>query len=324
MRFVWTFPGQLTEHVGMGGGLLEGSRALAERLEAASQLCGLDLARVCREGPEATLRRDDCAALAVVSAGTAAAEDLRGLGYAPDGMIGYSLGLYTAAVASGAISYETAFRIVLTIAGEGEAHFPPGEMAMGFVTGLRLATLEEALREALEAGVLEITNVNSQAQIVIAGRPADVDRALETVRPRAIRCERLPISRPYHSRWMAPVARAVETLAATLEVADPVLPLFDHRDGMPLATAGEVRARLSGQLTTRLDWAGSIGHLAGEGADVFVEMPPGTSTTRMVRWIARDATAFAIDPSSDVRSDPRAADRERFLAGAIGRREGGA
>ena len=77
IRSIWTFPGQLTEYVGMGGGLLEGSRAFAERLEAASDLSGFDLARLCREGPEATLRRDDCEALAVVAAGTAAAEELR-------------------------------------------------------------------------------------------------------------------------------------------------------------------------------------------------------------------------------------------------------
>jgi hypothetical protein len=49
-------------------------------------------------------------------------------------------------------------------------------------------------------------------------------------------------------------------------------------------------------------------------------MPPGTTTTWMVRWIARDAIAFAVDPTSGRRPDPRAADRERFLAGATSRR----
>ena len=324
IRSVWTFPGQLTEYVGMGGGLLEGSRTFAERLEAASDLAGIDLDRVCRQGPEAMLHRDDCAALAVVAAGTAAAEELGASGYAPDGMIGYSLGLYTAAAAAGAISYESAFRIVLTIAGAGDEHFPPGEMGMGFVTGLSLASLEEILRDALDTGSIAVTNINSQAQIVIAGRTDELDRALEQVRPRAIRCERLPISRPYHSRWMEPVALAVRRLVASIDVADPRVPLFDHRDGSRLATSAEVRERLAQQLTTRVDWAASIERLAGQGASVFVEMPPGTTTTWMVRWIARDAIAFAVDPSAGTRPDPRAADRERFLAGATGRRRGDA
>ena len=195
---------------------------------------------------------------------------------------------------------------------------------MGFVTGLRLANLEESLRDALDAGALAVTNVNSHAQIVIAGRTGDIDRALDRVRPRAIRCERLPISRPYHSRWMEPVAREVARLAETLDVSAPRVPLFDHRDGSRLETADAVRARLSGQLTTRLDWAGSVERLVADGASVFVEMPPGTTTTRMVRWIARDATAFAIGPSTGERPDPHAADRARFLAGAAGRGEEGA
>jgi malonyl CoA-acyl carrier protein transacylase len=119
---------------------------------------------------------------------------------------------------------------------------------------------------------------------------------------------------------MVPVARAVEALAATIEVRDPQVALFDHHGGDRLATAAEVRSRLSAQLTTRLDWATSIERLVAAGASVFVEMPPGTTTTRMVRWIARDAIAFAIDPSPGPRPDPRAADRARFLAGATERR----
>src|SRR6185295_3548322 len=113
-------------------------------------------------------------------------------------------------------------------------------------------------------------------------------------------------------------------LCETIDVSAPRTPLFDHRGGSRLTTAEDVRARLSGQLTTRLDWAASIGRLAAQGASVFVEMPPGASTTRMVRWLARDATAFAIDQPDGARPDRCAADRERFLAGASSRREGSA
>jgi len=103
------------------------------------------------------------------------------------------------------------------------------------------------------------------------------------------------------------IARAVERATGDLDVAAPRIPLFDHRDGAQLETAEAVRERLSGQLTSRLDWSAAIGRLFSEGVSVFVEMPPGSSTTRMVRWIARDATAFALDQADD---------RERFLARA--------
>ena len=315
IRTIWTFPGQLTEYVGMAkGGLVEGSAALARNLAAASELLGRDLGRLCREGPEALLKRDENAALAVVAVGAAAAEDLRRSGVSPDGVLGYSLGLYTAAAATRAIGLDTALRIVLAIAREGERAFASGDMAMGFVTGLKLSTLEAAIGDVLQAGEIAITNINSQAQLVLAGHGAALEAALARVRPRAIRCERLPIRRPYHSRWMAPVVEAVESICAGVEVSPPDLPLYDHRDGAKLETAEAVRRRLSGQLTSRLDWNASVSRLVADGASVFVEMPPGSSTTRMVRWIARDAICLSIDEPGD---------RARFLAG-VGRRGEGA
>jgi [acyl-carrier-protein] S-malonyltransferase len=297
----------------MTGGFLEGSRALRRNLRIGSDLLGLDLARLCSQGPEADLRSDDSAAAAVIAIGVSAAEELRGRGLEPDGVLGYSLGLYTAAVAAGSLAIETAFALVATIAREGERLFPPGEMSMGFVTGLRVASLEEALADLLERREIAITNVNSPAQVVLAGRSDALDEALGRVRPRAIRSERLAITRPYHSPWMEPVSRVVEDLLRPVEISEPALPLYDHRDGARLATAGGIRSRLAKQLTTRLDWNASISRLVSEGVTNFVEMPPGASTTRMIRWIARDAGALALD-------EP--ADRPRILGGIEPPREG--
>ena len=305
MRTVWTFPGQLTEYVGMSAGLLSSSQILARNFELASDLVGEDLARICAHGPEAMLHRDDIAALAVVTVGASSAAELSARGFRPDAILGYSLGLYTAAVAAGAIALEDALRIVLTIAGAGDRHFPPGRMTMGFVTGMRVAKLEAALAAPLAQGVLAITNVNTPAQVVLAGETSALVAALDAVRPEAMRCERLQISRPYHSPWMAPVAEAVRDLCEGMEVRVPRTSLHDHKDGVRIETAEALRARLSEQLLTRLDWPASVRRLYGVDARLFVEMPPGSSTTRMVRWIERDAAALAIDQATDC---------ERFLA----------
>lgn len=306
-RTVWTFPGQLTEYVGMTRGLLEDAPALRRNLELASDLIGEDLARICERGPEALLHRDDVAAAAVVAVGASSAEELQRRGFRPDAILGYSLGIYTAAAAAGAISLEDALGIVLTVAAEGDRVFPPGRMTMGFVTGIRLPRLEASLAGALGAGDIAITNVNTPAQIVLAGGISEIEAALASLRPEAMRCDRLQIARPYHSRWMAPVASSVRGICRTMKVVPPVVPLHDHRDGGRLDDPEVVRERLSAQLETRLDWTASVRRLVAEGATLFVEMPPGSSTTRMVRWIDRDAAALALDESRD---------RARFLAGA--------
>lgn len=299
-RTVWTFPGQLTEYVGMPqSDWLRGSRRLEESLTLASEALGRDVTKICREGPEVELRRDDCAAAAVVAVGVSAAGDLLEEGLRPDAVLGYSLGLYSAAVVAGALPLEAALRLVIAIAREGDRVFAGETMIMGFVTGLKLKTLESAIGDLLDAGDVAVTNVNSQAQIIVAGRGSAVEAALTRVRPQAIRCERLPISRPYHSRWMAPVARSVQQICASIDVRAPRLPLLDHRDGAPLTTAEVVRERLGSQLTSRLDWSASIVRVVAEGATLVLEMPPGATTTRMTRWIARDTTCLALDLPGD-------------------------
>jgi len=316
IRTVWTFPGQLTEYVGMTEGLLAGASCLRENLEMASSLLGEDLAAICAEGPDSLLRRDDVAAAAVVASGVTCARELGRRGFQPDGTLGYSLGLYTAAAASRAISLEDALRLVISVAREGEAWFPPGRMAMGFVTGVRLSRLEAELADVLADGEIAVTNVNTPAQIVLAGEADALDAALTRLRPQAMRCERLRITRPYHSPWMEPVAAMARELCRDLEVLAPSVPLFDHKDGSRLESAEAVRRRLSEQLVTRVDWNASIRALLGAGARTFVEAPPGSSTTRMVRWIERDAGAVALDQTED---------RERFFADrcAAGPRGGG-
>lgn len=300
VRTVWTFPGQLTEYVGMTEApWLRDSPRLHHGLAFASEILGRDLAGLCREGPELELHRDECAAAAVVALGAAAFDQLAREGMEPDAVLGYSLGLYTAAVATEAISLESALELVITIAREGDRVFAGGEMGMGFVTGLKMSTLSATIGDLLEAEEIDVTNVNSQAQIVLAGRASVVETALARVRPHAIRCERLPISRPYHSRWMAPVARRIQEMSAAIELRAPRIPLLDHRDGSPIVSAETLRNRLASQLTTRLDWNASITRLVSEGARLFLEMPPGATTTRMARWIARDATCLALDLPAD-------------------------
>lgn len=299
-RTIWTFPGQLAEYVGMSRpAWLAGSGLLARHLAAASEIVGEDLARICRDGPEADLRRDENAAVAVLALSVSAAQELLAAGRAPDGLLGYSLGLYSAAVVSGAISPQDGMRLARTIAWEGTRRFADQDMAMGFITGIKIATLEAELADLLGAGRIAVTNVNSQAQVVVAGRAADVDAALDRLRERAIRGERLPIGRPYHSAWMRPVAKALMTMCREITVREPRIPLYDHRDGERLETAEQVRRRLTEQLVTRLDWNASVRRLFEDGASRFVEMPPGSTTTRMTRWIERDAVCLALDRDED-------------------------
>ncbi len=295
-RTVWTFPSQLAGGAGMADrGLLRGSGILRRNLAAASEIAGRDMERLVREGPAEALREGETGSLAVLTVGASAAAELLGSGPPPDGMLGYSLGIYTAAAASGALRFEDALRIVSAIEREGARVFPRGEWAMAFVTGMKAASLESLIDGQAGGGEVALAILNTPAQLVLAGRREALARILEAARPRAMRCELLAIAKPYHSRWMAPVVERTRALLETVEVADPAHALLNPSGGGPLANAAAVRERLAAQLGERLDWVACVARLAAEGFDRWVELPPGATTTRMVRWIAREAEAVALD-----------------------------
>src|SRR5215470_9065060 len=103
------FPGQGSQEVGMGRDVCETSAAARAVFEAADRVLGFGLSRVCFEGPEDELRRTEIQQPAILTTSVALLRALEERGaVAPAYVAGHSLGEYSALVASGAVSLETA------------------------------------------------------------------------------------------------------------------------------------------------------------------------------------------------------------------------
>ncbi|HEU4894570.1 MAG TPA: ACP S-malonyltransferase, partial [Acidimicrobiia bacterium] len=111
------FPGQGSQHVGMGADLFELRPDLLG--ERADQILGWSLRDLCLGGPEETLTRTEHAQAALFAVSYALWEELRS---AYDGQVagaaGHSLGEYTALAAAGALNFDHA---LATVARRGEA-----------------------------------------------------------------------------------------------------------------------------------------------------------------------------------------------------------
>ncbi len=95
---------------------------------------------------------------------------------------------------------------------------PAGTGRMAAMLGLEDAAVEAACREAAQGEVVEAVNYNSPGQVVIAGRYAAVQRAMEAAKARgAKRAVLLPVSVPSHS---ASCSRLRERLASGWQRCD--------------------------------------------------------------------------------------------------------
>ncbi len=148
----YLFPGQGSQHVGMGKDLYETYPAAKRVYDRAAELLNFDLREACFEGPPEKLTQTRFSQPAIFVTSIAALEVLKAhpkmKGFSPKYAAGLSLGEATALVAAEAISFDDGVRFVQArgqFMDEAAAEHP-GLMAA--VLGLDLATVEKVCEGA--------------------------------------------------------------------------------------------------------------------------------------------------------------------------------
>ncbi len=299
----FVFPGQGSQYVGMGKALAEASPAAAAVFAAADAALGEPLSHLAWSGEAADLDRTEnaqpallatsIAYLRALEAQRAAAGDppLAAAYYA-----GHSMGQYSAMVAAAVISLGDGVRLVrergrlMQVSGQGR------EGAMAAIIGLDDSRLPELEAAARRAGIFTIANRNSPGQIVVSGERGAVEAAVAAAKGLgARRAVPLPVSVAAHSPLMAEAAAGMRAALAGVPFRDPTVPLLANADAHRLTTGDACRAELIEHLTAGVDWVAAVRAMVAAGVTTFVEVGPGRVLTGLVKRIAPDATALALD-----------------------------
>src|SRR5207244_3380076 len=148
----------------MGRGLFERSAPARAVFEEADEALGFALSRLCFEGPEEELKSTANTQPAILTHSVAAFRDLEkhfplrleGAAFAA----GHSLGEYSADVASGALSFGYAVRMVRQRGRFMQEAVPTGVGAMAAILGLSAEQVEAACRDAAQEEVVAPANFN--------------------------------------------------------------------------------------------------------------------------------------------------------------------
>jgi [acyl-carrier-protein] S-malonyltransferase len=284
----------------MGRGFYDSSVRAKAIFEEANDALGTDLTRVMFEGPEADLGLTANTQPAVLTASVAAAAACAEHGLRPALAAGHSLGEYSALVTAGALTFADAVRVVRKRGEFMQMAVPVGTGAMAALMGLDLTAAEELCAEAAQGEVLEVANINSAAQIVIAGHRTAVERAVAEAGAKGSRVKSvlLPVSAPFHCALMASAAERLAGELSGIAVADPRLPVVRNVDGGVTRTAADVKPFLLRQVASPVRWTDCMNRLAAEGATAFVEVGPGRVLSGLAKRIVEGAGAWSIeDPS---------------------------
>ncbi len=305
--WAYLFPGQGSQQVGMGQALYQTYPEARVIFAQADDVLGINLSRLCFEGPKETLTDTLNAQPAILTVSLAALEVLKSQGlYAsaePAFVAGHSMGEFSALVAAGCLSFTDALRLVrergrlMKLAGERN----PGGMAA--VLGLEVAVLARACAEAREAtgGVAQIANDNCPGQTVISGDQETLELAMEKAQAAgAKKVVRLAVSIASHSPLMTCISDEFGAVVEAAPIADAAIPLVANVSAEPIQSAADIRTELKAQLTSPVRWTDSMRWLIEQGVDQAVEVGPQDVLTKLMRRIDRSVSRFNVGDSAEI------------------------
>lgn len=293
----FTFPGQGSQKPGMGAPWVE--HPSWELVLDASDVAGRDIAKLLLDADADELKLPRNTQLATFMLSMVVLDAVERVGLQPALAAGHSLGEYTALTATGAMGFEDGVRIV-TERGEAmqmAADEKPGTMFA--LLGIEDDDADAACRRA--DGDAWVANYNAPGQVVIAGEPAALERAVAAAKQ--LGCKRampLAVGGAFHTPYMAPARDRLREALALARFNDPEVPVVANIDGRPHSEAGDWSSLLSAQLVSPVRWRQSVLQMADLGITTLVELGPGTVLSGLAKRIVPDLRAVGVSSPDDV------------------------
>jgi [acyl-carrier-protein] S-malonyltransferase len=300
----FVFPGQGAQVIGMGRDLAEAYPAARAVFAEVDEALGTPLSRLIWGGDIADLTLTANAQPALMATSIAALRAMAAEGFGIERaafVAGHSLGEYSALCAAEALSVADTARLLRLRGRAMQAAVPVGAGAMAAILGLDAGTVDAVAAEAAQGEVCEAANDNDPAQVVVSGDRAAVERAVEIAKVKgAKRALMLPVSAPFHCALMRPAAEAMAAALQDVAIAAPRVPVVSNVKAEGVRDPAEIKDLLVRQVTGRVRWRESVEWMAAQGVTETVEIGAGKALSGMIRRIAKEIEAKAVNGAGDL------------------------
>ena len=302
MKRAFLFPGQGAQTVEMGKDIYEKYEEARKIYDKASEISGIDVKKICFEGPEEELNKTENTQIAILTTSLAMLEVLKSKGIEADVATGLSLGEYGALIYAGIISFEDGIKLIKKRGYYMGNLLPKEEYAMAAVIGLESSKIEEICNKLQEQGKFVVpANYNCSVQTAISGETDAIDEAIELLKAAgAKRAIKLKTSGPFHTRKLEEAKKAYEKELENVEFS--VLPLNEQKvkviknlDGTYYKPEDNVKDVLANHIISPVRFDKAIQLMKDEGIEEYIEIGPGKVLTGFIKKDNKEATTYNVN-----------------------------
>lgn len=301
MKIAFLFSGQGAQYPGMGKDLYENYTESRHIFDKATEILDWDVEEVCFQDSKGIINQTRYTQSALFTTTIAAYEVLKAQGVEAEAVLGFSLGEYSALVASGILKFEDALRLV-----EKRAHYmdecaslTSGGMAA--VIGLDHEHIKSVCDELLREGmIVTLANDNCPGQVVISGEQAAIEKATPMLKEKgAKRVMPLKVSGAFHSPLMEEAAQKLRQELDGFEFNQVVTPIVSNVTATYM-NSNEAKENVPLQIIQGVKFRESIINLIEEGFDTFIEIGVKKTLCGFVNKISSDAKTLHVEDTNSL------------------------
>uniref|UniRef100_UPI003F4958F5 type I polyketide synthase n=1 Tax=Streptomyces sp. CA-141956 TaxID=3240051 RepID=UPI003F4958F5 len=293
---MFLFPGQGTQHVGMGRDFYTGEPAFSRALDTCAQMLQEVLKTDIRDllyhnsAPGQALEQTRLCQPVLFAVEYALAQLWLSKGIRPVAMLGHSLGEYVAACLAGVFSLPDALKLVTL----------RGALMQQTAAGAMLAVpfpAEEAAARLPNGAV--VCAANSPQSCVVGGDAAAVLRLQKQLENENIACRLLRTSHAFHSPLMEPVLAALAEAFKSISLQPPNIPYLSNVTGdwVTKEQATNIDYWLS-HVTCPVQFSPALQRAVHDMEPILLEVGPGrTLTSLAAQQLTHPYPAFSTLPS---------------------------